>query len=135
MTRELKFRAWGDYAKQMFFWSLLDAQSGWVTPDQPISSVMQFTGLKDRNGVEIYEGDILQSDGEGADDIATYSVEYDAPEFTRRYIGSREHTDWDGLITGGLYSHQIKSYGLYVVGNIYENPELVKTSAASVNAN
>jgi uncharacterized phage protein (TIGR01671 family) len=72
--------------------------------------IMQYTGLKDKNGKEIYEGDIIRH-GVGifpvswGDDIAAFECN------TR--VGSRT-----------LYGYQHD--GIEVIGNIYENPELLE---------
>ena len=74
--------------------------------------LMQFTGLKDKNGKEIYEGDILQ-------DYSTsiWLVKYDI-ENARfvKYQHDGVHYDW---ISNGLRYTEI-------IGNIYENPDLIK---------
>ena len=67
MNREIKFRAFGLEDNTMSYWSLNDAQSSWVITDQKISEVMQFTGLKDKNGKEIYEGDVFIFEGSEED--------------------------------------------------------------------
>ncbi len=58
--REIKFRAWSNTAKVMHpEWKKLDDENGEYI-------LMQYTGLKDKNGKEIYEGDVLRGRFNGA---------------------------------------------------------------------
>lgn len=72
---------------------------------------MQFTGLKDKNGKEIYEGDIINTP-------LNHLFEFGFRE------GKFGCIDEDYLVTFGNEMEVIKKSG--VIGNIYENPELLK---------
>jgi hypothetical protein len=74
-------------------------------------TLMQYTGLKDKNGVEIYEGDIVEEPG------SRYEVVYHADGFYMRDM----HEPDNMLI-------QLRHGYLHceVIGNIYENPELLE---------
>ncbi len=100
MTRAIKFRAWDGNEKFMAPWDTVS----WVFPkllSQPHIHVMQFTGLTDRDGADIYEGDIVRYD------TSNYVVVYRAPCFT---------TDWPNI---GLNN------SCTVIGNVHQNPELL----------
>ena len=129
--REIKFRGWDKEKERMMPVTLMEFNQWWVSC-MPISDtesnvleygernsfrnedtdrhvLMQYTGLKDKNGTEIYEGDIVRCWGgeqcqgyhEFDEEITVNDMTYDA-----YYVGQ-----WDGCL---------------VIGNIYENPELLK---------
>lgn len=132
MSREIKFRAWHEGFQGQEPQMLYDTKLGdclvWKSQGQNISDIMQFTGLKDKNGKEIYEGDLLTSEFTHLfrdEDIkkkpceVTWKEEYGGFYLTleKRSTGLSEYLEgW-------------KSGVFEVIGNIHENPELVEKKA------
>lgn len=131
--REIKFRAWNDVAKVMHESNIpgllihfdgelngLD-ENGMLEGTENTSQLqlMQYTGLKDCNGVEIFEGDILTDHGDEGPLYIEYSTVHAAFVFVDKF---------DPLGTT-LYTTTCISYGGFeIIGNIYENPELLEES-------
>lgn len=122
--REIKFRAWDEKEKKMFNPSSISWKDGvlWVCDSHgenkleyelinPNSHLMQYTGLKDKNGVEIYEGDIVKSEQWYPQ---TYKVIFEEGSFGFK----REVGDYLNSL------HYLESFE--VIGNIYQNPELIE---------
>lgn len=108
MTRPIKFRAWNLHLKRMIVPHSIPNPVVSPLGENTGASIMQFTGLYDKNGKEIYEGDIVRACG-----VSTpCSIEYASGKF---YLSGTEFED--DSITTPLW--------LNVIGNIYENPELV----------
>ena len=75
--------------------------------------IMQYTGLKDKNGKEIYEGDVLSN----GNDEKPYKVIFENGSFRAEFEGDFEEYSF--------YLIDIVAQHCEIVGNIYENPELL----------
>ena len=89
--------------------------------------LMQSTGLKDKNGVEIYEGDILlNTASENQEDWKKWRVHYADGRFLIDYKQiPKDRRKRKNLELEDLCEDNVWIYGLEVIGNIYENPELL----------
>ena len=111
--REIKFRAWDKLAKAMRQNAHHVLGLCLANPDD--FEVMQFTGLRDKNGKKIWEGDVLIWVGADGQKI-------DGPAVVEYWVGD---ACWMEVPTlNGLDSIHCEHY--QVIGNIHENPELLK---------
>lgn len=140
--RDIKFRAWDKASKQMLNIGLVDlddmtvysAKSGdfrcsyqrktKCSKNENFKDVkrlvfMQYTGLKDKNKKEIFEGDIFATDNNH-----NFTVIYE----DARFIGVDGDRDGKGYVCCVDSCYKDGSSSIEVIGNIYENPELLERS-------
>ena len=133
MNKRLEFRVWDIDAKRMIFpdkgyqghyiltlsGKFLNLQNG-VGGNEV--EVMQYTGLKDRNGVKVYEGDILQENI--TEEMAAVGSSANVGEVY--FAVGTFFIDGDGPIYNHVYSNSPEILEDYkVIGNVFETPELL----------
>lgn len=125
MFRERKFRAWNgkemllspalsDGAHHLASW--FEAHSSFGRGGRE-STFMDWTGLKDKKGKDIYEGDIIQFA-----EIYFYIVKYEDAKFVG-YHANKNWGKWGDLYK--LAEPHFNKYNYVVIGNIYQNQELL----------
>ena len=110
MNREIKFRCWDVNRNQMVYedniirYNVNPLRATRKDTAVVLNTLMQYTGLKDKNGVEIYEGDIVQLQESYVKPIAVY---------------------WNKEMTGfyPIISH--RPHAMTVIGNIFQNKDLI----------
>lgn len=136
MNRDIKFRLWSKIGKKFietdnpdldfvinnngYLYSIEYCYGETCILPQMDTEVLQFTGLKDRNGKEIYEGDILK-----------YNFPYDG---RLKHVSSVKFLETEASFgIKDRYENEIPLYRIAannyfeVIGNIYENEELLKS--------
>jgi uncharacterized phage protein (TIGR01671 family) len=132
--RDIKFKAWHKQLKKMFSAEEMAADQLTMLPTGKFINVhtipalsrinydmipLQFTAMKDKNGVEIYEGDILRITDPYGEDSWIDDVEFRCGVFQIEV----RHDEFDITAVGWA-----DEYSLEVIGNIFEHPSLLTPS-------
>ena len=120
MSREIKFRAWDKHHNSMeyindLYWF---EENGIHDFNDNNYIFMQNTGLKDKNGKEIYDSDIVKVTW-GSGKIVFYEVKY-CGSLGYHYLRDTKNKEDDDIICIYDYSQ------MDVIGNVFDNPELLK---------
>ncbi len=147
MNRKIKFRVWDKYKKQMYPISSIDYdifsqeiriiavghKNGMCTSynknhnsekcDITALELMQYTGLHDKNGKELYEGDIVKITNKNSKVISMKpiiaDIEWSEEYLTYTLITTSVKDAFESL------KDYLDEYDIEVIGNIYDNPELL----------
>ena len=103
-------------------------------PDEKNFKLVNYTGLKDKNGVQIFEGDILKLDiWQGQEDNYVDSVTHDVvtgrPSKYIKKLGELKKDAFGGLYVNDFYLLNLEiadNYEIEVIGNIYQNNDLLE---------
>jgi uncharacterized phage protein (TIGR01671 family) len=143
IMREIKFRAWDKEEKRMVgnveraydgmsedckngeYYGFISCFDDFLLEEQ--FEVMQYTGLKDKNGKEIYEGDIVKFEDWFSDAKFTALIEFGNPNGTYTWGWQLHHISGNKPNMDILLWIDMDGAGAEVIGNIYENPELVES--------
>jgi len=117
--REIKFRFFRKNKKEMFYGfpgCRMDYVLGMWEKELRVSKPMQYTGLKDKNGIEVYEGDYARRTYESG---TTFVGEIVFEEGTYFLRSDEEYS---------FLASQYRGEVLEVIGNKYANPELLEAA-------
>lgn len=125
--REILFRGWNEKNKKWLYgYYLVNRGEHFISPDEfvnPLASyedyvidadtVGQYTGLKDAKGVKIFEGDVI------VDESYPYIIQYH--EEYSQFVAVPKPD-----VTIAFYQQWVNERGLVVIGNVYEDKELIE---------
>lgn len=125
--REILFRGWNKKNKKWLYgYYLVNRGEHFISPDEFVNplasyedyvvdadSVGQYTGLKDAKGVKIFEGDVI------VDESYPYIIQYH--EEYSQFVAVPKPD-----VTIAFYQQWVNERGLVVIGNVYEDKELIE---------
>jgi len=142
--RKIEFRAWDKKNRVMLPVKYMDFKEWWVSCDPTYGEtnplqygernsfenqrtdrhiIMQYTGLRDRNAKEIYEGDILASVKYNSNELSNSELRWEI-YFNEERLTFYRRDKKEGIVNP-FWEFNLGSVQHIVVGNIYENPELL----------
>jgi uncharacterized phage protein (TIGR01671 family) len=125
-VREIKFRAWDIETKEMSYDFL---SKNWlkVCVESPYVELMQYTGLKDRNGNEIYEADVFPPGERTRGEVTVVCYDSKQAKYKAVPLSLYKANAGSGGWTG--FGFEVNTFS-EVIGNIHEHPHLLKGEEA-----
>lgn len=126
--REIKFRAWNGYEWIFFDLTQRGEEIHLITIEEGrfmipriyeihmVNNLCQFTGLKDKTGKEIYEGNILKAQKQYPNGVVKFMTD-----------GRTMYIVDDKIQYDGSYMYELGEFEMEIIGNIQETPELLET--------
>jgi len=134
MKREIKFRVFDNSSKKMnqvhSIWGLPKVDHITIPSEESVETLfnnfelMQFTGLKDKNGIDIYEGDIIRYFNLSGE-LAIGIIVFKDGSFRFKNTNNQEVRQWNDGNHDWYSIENIELFEMEIIGNIYENPEFL----------
>lgn len=108
--KEVKYKIWDTFQKKMYDWqTILDSNCSLKDFLAKVYIKLEYTGLTDKNGKEIYQGDIVQYN------TKTHAI----------ILWNNQEACFEGLVIESHARFFIHKEPVIIIGDIYRNPELI----------